>query len=360
MLPHELVTKLNECANTDFVSMRDWWFGVVSCATALVAIGLVCEAPELIHDLIPIVRRIVAKLRKLPVESSKHEAPDWVRVVAFFGWILIVVGVVGEQYAGTKVKDFDANIQECSDAKVREATIDAGDARDSAKTAHDEADAVKKETDELTTRLGRASNKLDDIEKAVLAQGPRWGLLNRGENDFIEALKPFAGQKATVVICGQDDTERFAFEQTPLDLLSKAEWKRGYQPWNGCPTMLTGGNEIYFVSAADTVKQWAMPYPCRAPCPAANEDKVALAGRALCDILRKLKISTQAWMESPPRSADDEQAFFRSRNFFANGTPGSPAELALREPTTIFFLVGPRPPEFGLKRSKPIKANHTQ
>src|SRR5208283_464476 len=138
----------------------------------------------------------------------------------------------------------------------------------------------------------------------------------------------------TVVSCGQGETERFVFEEVLLDLLRKAGWSTGYQSWKGCPTMLSGGNEIYFVSAADTVKQWVVPYPCSAPCPAANEDKVARAGRAFCDILRKLRIGTEAWMESPPRSASDEQAFSRAREFFWNGTPDSPAELALREPTT--------------------------
>lgn len=63
--------------------------------------------------------------------------------LAFIGWVLIVVGVAGERIAEVKVKDFDVRIQECSDAKVTAATLQAGDAAASTKIAHEEADAVK-------------------------------------------------------------------------------------------------------------------------------------------------------------------------------------------------------------------------
>jgi hypothetical protein len=335
------------------------------------------EAVELIRDAkISIKRRQVKKkeladLREVakifPVsevttktESTASDHPNWVKVLGRIGLIAVVVGVVGESWYGGKLEDAHNAIHARDMALLTAAQQNASDAATSARTAHEEADTVKKEAATIEERLGKASTELTALEEEILLQGPRWGLLKRGEKTFVEALKPFAGQKATVMTCGQGETERYRFEQVLLDLLRKAGWRTDYQRWNGCPVMLTGGNLIYFVSAADTVKQWVMPYPCGAPCPAANEDKVARAGRAFCDILRKLAIGTHAWMETPPLSASDEQAFSRAREFFWDGIPDSPAELALREPTTIFILVGPRPPEFGLQKSEPIKAKHAQ
>jgi hypothetical protein len=202
MLPSDVAAKLNECANTDFVGMRDWWFSLVSCATALVAFGLVLEAPELIHDLIPIGRKIVARLKKLPVGFAKHETPEWVKVVAFVGWIFIVVGVVGEEFAGIKVKNLDANIQECSDAKVREATIEAGDAKSSADKA---ADAAKR----ADADAGGAENEANAVSKLVKQihehLTPR-SLTPKEKEDLSDAFKPFADPNVRIVVIGSWDS----------------------------------------------------------------------------------------------------------------------------------------------------------
>jgi integrase len=85
---------------------------------------------------------------------------------------------------------------------------------------------VTSEATAIQRRLGKASTKLTALEEEILLQGPRWGLLKRGGNAFIEALKPFAGQKATVVICGQGEPERWLFEQVLLDRLAKQDGAR--------------------------------------------------------------------------------------------------------------------------------------
>jgi hypothetical protein len=162
-------------------------------------------------------------------------------VLGRIGLIAVVVGVVAESRYGGKLEDAHNAIHAHDMTLLTAAQQNASDAATSAKTAHDEADAVKKEAATIEERLGKASTQLTAQEEEILIQGPRWGLLKRGENAFIEALKPFAGQKATVVICGQGETERFVFEQVLLDLLHKAGWSAGYQSWKGCPTMLSGG-----------------------------------------------------------------------------------------------------------------------
>jgi hypothetical protein len=349
-----LLDNLDRCRSS-LDGWLDFWTLLVVIGVVFEVVFVICEYRKELHEF----RQGINNFRR-GIAYPPEKPSLLLFVLGMLGAGLVAGGVSGELYINVQAGKVETEIRKVNEQRFSLLSKEAGDAAASAKTAHDEADTVKKEAASIEERLGKASTQLTAQEEEILIQGPRWVPLKRGENAFVEALKPFAGQKATVVICGQGETERFVFEQTLLDLLRKAGWSTGYQSWKGCPTMLSGGNEIYFVSAADTVKQWVMPYPCSAPCPAADEDKVAQAGRAFCDILRKLRIGTRAWMESPPRYASDEQTFSRAREFFSNGTPDSPAELALREPTTIFILVGPHPPEFGLQKSKPIKAKHAQ
>ena len=67
------------------------------------------ELPELRYELRMIVRESIPYFRYrilTPSERRVHLA----KVIAFIGWILIVVGVAGERVAEVKVKDFDVRI----------------------------------------------------------------------------------------------------------------------------------------------------------------------------------------------------------------------------------------------------------
>jgi hypothetical protein len=189
---------------------------------------------------------------------------------------------------------------------------------------------------------------LGELEQDILAQGPRWRLLQNGEDTFIKALKPFAGQKVTVVTCGNDEPERFKFEQTLLNAFTKAGWdKPGYLQWAGCPNQLTGGNEIYFVSAVGGADgQWVKPI-----CGRFNIS--GDAANALCDVLYKLRIFTGAWEEEP---IPQEMGISNARRFFGNGIPDGPAEMAYKDPGRIFILLGPCAPMFVNENKLPHKS----
>jgi hypothetical protein len=348
MLPVDLVAKLNQCATTDFVGPRDHWFNCLAGFTTAVFVGLVLEFPELRYELRLLAREWIPYFRYriiTPRQRRVHAA----KLVAFIGWFLIVIGVGGERYAEVRVKDLDASIQGCSDAKVIAATLEAGDAAKSAKTAHDEADAVKQKADALDIRLESASRKLGDIEQDILAQGPRWRLLKKGEDIFIKALKPFAGQQVTVVNCGNGDVEREGLEQAFLNIFPKAGWNSpGYIGWAGCPNMLTGGNEIFFVAATDDSSEWAsVPAQqwLKPQCGRFNGSHDAV--NTLCDVLYKLRIFTMAFREKP---LPPEVGIQNARVFFGFGATGGPAELAYKDPGRIFLLIGPNAPMFTDKR----------
>ena len=120
MLPADLVAKLSQCAAADFGTPRDLWFSRLARFTTMVAVGLVCELPELAYELKGIAREWIPyfKYRIITRPRREHVA----KVAAFVGWLLIVAGVAGERVAEVKVNDFDVSIQGCSDARIAELT----------------------------------------------------------------------------------------------------------------------------------------------------------------------------------------------------------------------------------------------
>jgi len=125
-------------------------------------------------------------------------------MIALIGWLFIVGGVEIEWASEVKVKDADANIQECSDAKVREATLEAGEAKVSAASA--QASAM---------RAGAEVCKQDEITKYLRVQAEYIG--NKPDRplrfprlESLNALDDFPPAKATVEYI-ENDSEALAF-----------------------------------------------------------------------------------------------------------------------------------------------------
>jgi hypothetical protein len=348
MLPADLVAKLNQCATTDFAGPRDHWFNWLAGFTTMVAVGLLFELPELVYELKGIVGDRIPRFGHWVI-TSQHRI-DAAKAIAFIGWFLIVAGVAGERVAEVRVKDFDVRIQECSDAKVQAATIEAGDAVISAKTAHDEADVVKNETDALNADLKVASGQLDNLKSDTLALSPRWRLLQNDEGTFVKVLEPFAGQQITIVRCGNEDREQFDFEFALAQVWSKVGWVSGVAQWDQCP--LIGWNEIHFVSSAGNfADRWAGIPAAQSIRPTCGP-KGKTAGDALCNVLNDLRTRTVAFEE---RATPD--AIIRAKLLFGDG---SPAEMALKDPNRIFLLIGHASPMFTKRQKHPNKSDKTK
>jgi hypothetical protein len=106
--------------------------------------------------------------------------------------LLIAIGVTGELGAGIEIASINgavrgksAELRSKSDQLVALVTQEAGDAADSAKTAHKEADAVAKQ---------------------AAAQGPRAKLLTKAAPELAGELAPFAGQRVGLFVCGRQGT----------------------------------------------------------------------------------------------------------------------------------------------------------
>jgi hypothetical protein len=317
MLPPDLVAKLSECAKSNFVGARDVWFSRQSIFSWAVIVGLILEGPELAYDMLSIVRSNIRRFRYSIILLENRV--ELAKVAAFIGWIFIIVGLLGELRAGSRIADLSAIIQGCSDAEVKEATLETGDAAASAKTAREEAHAVEEKADALDLRLNRASRKLTGMEEQVRIQGPRWKLLEDNRAAFVKALSPFAGQRITVVECGawgKVEIEAFRLTQETIDALGDrgAGWSTTLLSWVECGTgggTASGGNLIVFSEDGDkTVKD---------------------AAQALSGILNKIEISTVIYPTGP------------RWNLGAIIGTDAPWALAAKDPTTVVLLVGTNP-----------------
>ena len=92
-MPPDLVAKLNECAKTNFIGVRDVWFSRQSIFSGAVILGLVLEGPELIYDMLSLVRSNIRRFRYSIILLENRV--ELAKVAAFAGWIFIIVGLLG-------------------------------------------------------------------------------------------------------------------------------------------------------------------------------------------------------------------------------------------------------------------------
>lgn len=308
------------------------WEHCLPWFTAMVVIGVAIELLVILDE-----RRDDMEAWAVGYFLGTHKLPGKPSTAKFLievaSVLLITLGIVGELGVGIKIASINgalrgksAQLRSKSDQLLALVTLQAGEARDSAKTAHDEADAVGNEADAIQKRLNDASRQLSGVEQQVRIQGPRRRLLEDNRDKFLKALKPFPGQRVTVVKCGyalQAETEQL--EQYLLNLLGmnkgskpNAGWaveSPGYSTWAKCSTGASsvGGNLVIVSSTADAT--------------------VKAAATALYDALNSIDINTiQA--ESSPQNRQLELRFLGD---------DSPWELAIKDPTAVIILIGTNP-----------------
>lgn len=175
---------LAEIIRDDFRDSASFWFSWLSCSIRVVIIGLLFEGPELAHEIWIFVQRIGRKRRDhavvrelktiVPLSIVTDEAPagphtpTWVKVVklaAFIGWFLVVAGVAGELFFEKAFESANDIVQKFDEILVTEARNQARDAATSAKTAHEEADAVKTEADAFRQKLSVLEARAEQLRK---------------------------------------------------------------------------------------------------------------------------------------------------------------------------------------------------
>lgn len=222
----------------------------------------------------------------------------------------------------------EANI--ATDGRIAALNRDAGDANERSK--HLEASNMQLGIDleaekQKTARFQREAEEARlALAKQIRLQSPRWQLLEEGKSTFEVVLRPFAGQAISVLKCGaQSETvEAYRLEQDLLDFIGKspgdgsvgAGWNTGYDVWSRCGTgggTSYGGNRIVVNDAAN--------------------DEVKRAATSLYDVLNALGIFTVEFHFASDPYGNMER--FEGAD--------SPEMRALRDPKSIFLLVGSNP-----------------
>ena len=194
-LPHgspqlvQAAQALDLAKTADLEKLRDWYFDCLLVCTAVVGLGLGMEAAEIGHDVWGIFRRksIERKYWLTPsIDRKEYRARDWARVLSAVGWLVIVLGVMGEGVSEAFVHKYDTALSTLNDTLI----------------ANTQKEAKQLGKDAEGERLARVQ-----IQEALA-----WRTLNECEI-FSSRLLPFQGQPSAVWYnAGDAEGTAFAWE----------------------------------------------------------------------------------------------------------------------------------------------------
>ena len=204
-------------------------FHLLLVMTALVAIGVIMEGPEIVHE----ARSAMLQYRGR--RSRSRSIAPWITLIGALGWLLVAVGVAGEGYWEVQVSHDDEAITSFDEQKLGNAEESAADANKLAGELGVKVDElpsfVAQKEGELTGNIaqfrqyarlvqGQTNNDLErlkedtaalnkarddataaakqaEIELAAVqvANAPRY-LLPQQQNDFVSSMKGFGGLTA--------------------------------------------------------------------------------------------------------------------------------------------------------------------
>ena len=212
---------------------------LLNCSTVLVAIGVFLEVFEIIHELREKVGRF--KLHRPPMAK-------WMVWAGLAGWVMIVVGVVGELVFEGAVSTWNEQLESLSNGLVidaqltaADATKQAGDAKASAYDAGIDAQNAKDNSGQAKVLSREAST---DAESAKAGMAEARKLADDAEDTLkriktprslrmpqllTNMLRQFPGTKYTFVSVFQDaESANFVFALD--DVFQQAGWVREETP----------------------------------------------------------------------------------------------------------------------------------
>lgn len=110
--------------------LRSQHFSDLLLMTKLVALGVILEGPEIVYEIIQLLRRWRKK-------STREHGPGLITVIGLIGWALVSVGVAGEFWVDSWVNTDDDNIQSINITLLRDAYSSASAAAAAAQSAQD-------------------------------------------------------------------------------------------------------------------------------------------------------------------------------------------------------------------------------
>jgi hypothetical protein len=257
ILKPDALKGVDDLIHAGFEAYRATCFNWLLAATGLVIIGLICEGPELSHEITSIVRHW-RFTHRFHFSLPEEHAPEWAKLLAFIGWLLIVIGVAGEYVADSFVSKADGYVQTFDEVLLTEAQRGTAFARERASAAYERASENEKETADTLKQAEReradAANSLAAAQTArKQAEGFSLQIAQANERaskaeeqaskdalelarlktprslirvpELIASLEPFKGTKYVFASVFQDEESIYLLRAID-DALQKAGWER--------------------------------------------------------------------------------------------------------------------------------------
>ena len=182
----DLARALSKMMRADLDVWSNCWFWSLVGSTIAVAIGIICEAPE-VWQAVGLGRKTVARIRTFwyarvrksdlngwerlcpePLKTNEHHR-KWIARAGFVGWTLVALGVAGEGVAEYFVNDAETNLRSFDQAVLTETQQSANSAAMASSLANTFSDnAVTASSNSLTLAKG-ARREADSFEKDIVS-----------------------------------------------------------------------------------------------------------------------------------------------------------------------------------------------
>jgi hypothetical protein len=267
-LDPDLTAALGKMMRGDLDAWSNIWFWTLVCSTIAVAIGIICEAPEIWLSVGfggEITSRIrgfwYVRIRKTDLNGWERLCPElmarndrhvkWVAKWGLIGWTLVAIGVAGEGVAEYFVNDAETNIRSFDEVLLSETQQSANSAASASSVAYFFAEKSESVSSSAMTTSRAARREADSFEQDIAATKQQASEaksqivdafkqasaatveLNRLKTPRVlltpsglsSALKEFKGTEYTFSSVFQDDEAIELLKQID-SALQLAEWKR--------------------------------------------------------------------------------------------------------------------------------------
>src|SRR5258708_3531474 len=221
----------------------DIYFECLLACTGFVGIGLLLEVFEIKHDVLEAIGRKSREHKywlALPIDRKEYpEALPRAKVLSAAGWVLIVLGVIGEGVFEGFVSKYDTALSSVTDTIVAEAQKESAHAEATAKgfEAQIAESNAKAKSAEATAKGFEAQiaeahreAEADRLARIKIEEKMAWRTVPpEKQQAIVSQLKKFSGQPFTIRTF-QDDDEAVNLTRIVLKLLLAAGWNRKESP----------------------------------------------------------------------------------------------------------------------------------
>lgn len=131
------------------------------------------------------------------------ERPSRVKLIfEVFCIVLVAFGVAGELYINARSSQNETKLRDANGKLVLLLGQEAGNAKQSAQDAAKALAEAKQKLDSVSIEAHALKVRIGNLNEDIDANSPRPVVLGHAEEDLIEKLSSFAGQKVLVMTCG--------------------------------------------------------------------------------------------------------------------------------------------------------------